>query len=367
MKLLQKLSLILFLSFTGMQAGAAQQIENIVVLTTDGLRWQEVYQGMDPVLAADKEYNQGDSAGIAAKYWAPDPMQRRAKLLPFMWQYVAQHGQLYGNRALGNKVNVANPHRISSPGYSEIFTGFVSPDLTSNALVNNPATNVLEFINQQAGFKGKVAAFGAWEAFSYILNEPRSGVPVVAAFEPTGGPQPTPREQLLNQMLCQSFKPWGQHECLDVFTHHAAMEHLKERKPRVLYIAYGETDEFAHAGEYKHYLNAAHQFDEYVKAIWTYIQSNDRYKNKTLLFITTDHGRGDKVKSEWTSHGSQVAGAEEIWFAVLGPTIRPTGEVKEAATLYQKQFAQTLAGLLGLQFKAAHNVAESIKIPVNKK
>ena len=72
-----------------------------------------------------------------------------------------------------------------------------------------------------------MAAFGAWEAFPFILNEQRSKVPVVAAFEPTGGAKPTANEQLINRMLAQSFRPWGEHECLDVFTHRAAMEHLR--------------------------------------------------------------------------------------------------------------------------------------------
>jgi hypothetical protein len=48
-------------------------------------------------------------------------------------------------------------------------------------------------------------------------------------------------------------------ECLDVFTHCAAIEELNKNKPRVLYIAYGETDEWAHSGKYRSYLDAAHQ------------------------------------------------------------------------------------------------------------
>ena len=43
-------------------------------------------------------------------------------------------------------------------------------------------------------------------------------------------------------MLLNSFKPFGEEECLDVFTHYAAMEYLKMRKPKVLYISYGETE-----------------------------------------------------------------------------------------------------------------------------
>jgi bisphosphoglycerate-independent phosphoglycerate mutase (AlkP superfamily) len=192
------------------------------------------------------------------------------------------------------------------------------------------------------------------------LNEPRSNFPVVSGFEPTGGKNPTAKEELINSMLKDSYKPWGLAECLDVFTHYEAMEYLKTRKPKVLYIAYGETDEWAHAGRYKDYLESAHQFDAWVKDIWTFIQADAKYKNKTSLFITVDHGRGDKNKEQWTDHGSDIADANEIWFAVMGPDVPTKGEVKTGMQLYQKQFAQTIASLLGLKFTAEHPVANGV-------
>jgi hypothetical protein len=90
------------------------------------------------------------------------------------------------------------------------------------------------------------------------------------------------------------------------------------------------------------------------------VQSQPQYKNKTALFITTDHGRGDAVKEEWTSHGNSIKDAYEIWFAVLSPAITSKGEMKTEMQLYQKQFAQTIAKLLGYTFKADHPVAEEI-------
>lgn len=68
----------------------------------------------------------------------------------------------------------------------------------------------------------------------------------------------------------------------------------EKNKPRVLYIAYGETDEWAHAGQYRFYLDAAKQVDAWIKKIWEFVQTDPQYKNKTALLITVDHGRGDK-------------------------------------------------------------------------
>ena len=130
----------------------------------------------------------------------------------------------------------------------------------------------------------------------------------------------------------------------------------------MLYISYGETDEWAHSGHYWDYLNAANMVDKWIQDIWNYVQSDPFYKNKTAIFITTDHGRGDAVKKEWRDHGSDVKDAHEIWFAAMGPGIKAKGEVKTKQQLYQKQFAQTMAALLDLKFECEHPVGEKIEI-----
>ena len=341
--------------------GYNQVSENIIIITTDGFRWQDVFKGMDTAIANDQKFNQGDSGYIYQHYWAKDSKERREKLLPFIWNTMKEHGQIFGNRELGSRVDNANPYWFSYPGYHEIFTGFPDTAVNSNSYPPNPHVTVLEYLNQQPAFKGKVAVFGAWNAFDRIMNEGRSGIPVVNAFDMAGGNHPTANEKMINKLRKDSFKPFKEEECLDVFTHYAAMEWLKTRRPKVLYISYGETDEWAHAGHYRSYLDAAHQVDAWIKDIWTWVQSDPQYRNKTSLFITVDHGRGDIKKEEWTSHGSDIADAHEIWFAVMGPAIEAKGEIKKDSQYYQKQFAQTFARLLGYTYKATHPIAQEIK------
>lgn len=342
----------------------AQHAKNIIIITTDGFRWQEVYKGMDSSIANNPKFNQGDSADIYKKYWSDDINERRKKLLPFLWNVIEKNGQLYGNRNFNNKVDNANPFWFSYPGYSEIFTGFTDTAVNSNDYPPNPNTNLLEFLNKQPAYQNKIAAFGAWNAFDRILNEGRSKLPVYSAFDKIIGNNLSPQEKLMNDMLEDSYRPFGDGECLDVFTHYAAMHYLKTKKPKVLYIAYGETDEWAHSGHYKDYLNAAHLVDKWIEDIWNYVQSDPAYKNKTALFITVDHGRGDLVKAEWTSHGKDIKDSHEIWFAAMGPGIKAKGEVKNTEQFHQEQFAQTMAGLLGIEFKAEHPVGK--KIDLNK-
>lgn len=344
----------------------AQQADNIIIITTDGYRWQELFKGMDSAIANNPKFNQGDSAYIFKTYWSNNENERRKKLMPFLWNTIVNHGQVYGNRKFENKVNNSNPHWFSYPGYSEIMTGFGDSTIDSNEYPPNPHVTVLEFLNQQPKFKNKVAAFGAWNAFDRILNQQRSGIPVFSAFDTIGGKNPTANEKLINSMMQESYRPFDNAECLDVFTHYAAMEYLKTRKPKVLYISYGETDEWAHHGYYRSYLDAAHLVDEWIKQIWNFVQSDPQYKNKTTIFITTDHGRGDIKKDEWTSHGSKIQDAYEIWFAALGPGVAPKGEQKNSVQLYQQQFAQTIAKLLGYTYKAKHPVSPEIKSVLKK-
>ncbi len=48
------------------------------------------------------------------------------------------------------------------------------------------------------------------------------------------------------------------------------------------------------------------------------------YKDKTTFIITCDHGRGDRIKDEWTSHGIEVEDSGATWIAVFGPDTSDT-------------------------------------------
>ncbi|HEX7846060.1 MAG TPA: hypothetical protein VF476_09705 [Chitinophagaceae bacterium] len=360
---MKRLIFVLFLFFPALLP--AQKTENIIIITTDGLRWHEIFKGMDSAIANNKKFNEDDSTYLFEKYWAATAEERRKKLFPFLWSTIVSQGQLYGNRAYGNKVDNANPHWFSYPGYSELMTGHADTAINSNSYPPNPHVTVLEFLNRQAKCKNKVVAFGAWNAFDRILNEQRSGIPVICGIETTGGKYPTANEKMINALLKDSYKPWHEDECLDVFTHYAAFEWLKARKPKVIYIAYGETDEWAHAGKYRSYLDAASQVDAWIKQLWDFVQSDPQYKNKTSLLFTTDHGRGDMKKEEWTSHNKNIQDAHEMWFAVMGPDSPVRGEEKGEMQFYQQQLAQTIARLLGTTYTAKHNIAPQV-LPVFK-
>ncbi|MFM7327540.1 MAG: phosphoglyceromutase, partial [Bacteroidota bacterium] len=77
--------------------GGNDQSRKVIVVTLDGMRWQEVFRGADSTLLLSKEFTK-DTAEQFARFWASDPATRREKIFPFLWGTVATNGQLYGNR-----------------------------------------------------------------------------------------------------------------------------------------------------------------------------------------------------------------------------------------------------------------------------
>jgi hypothetical protein len=326
----------------------AAAADNVFLITLDGLRWEELYTGADETLINDAAFTENPEA-VAAQFWRDTPQARRQALMPFFWHTIAEQGVLYGNRLLGSNVNVGNAEWFSYPGYNEILTGAADADITSNAKVPNKNITVLEWINQQTGFEGKVAAFASWDVFPFIINENRSGVPVNAGFD-GANPVINERESWLNTLQSQTPSPWAAVR-LDVFTHHYALEYLAHSTPRLLYISYGETDDYAHDAEYHHYLESAHRADQFISDLWDWAQSHPQYRDNTTFVITTDHGRGSGA--QWTDHEAGIEGADEIWIALLGTGIPPLSEVAGGAALGQNQIAATVASLLGLRYSEA--------------
>lgn len=174
--------------------------ENVILITLDGLRWQELYSGIDEKLMTHEDYvDNGDE--LRDRFWDDDPSVRRETLMPFFWNTIAEEGQLYGNQDLGSRVLVTNGLDFSYPGYNEILTGFADERIDSNDKIWNPNRTVLEFVNNQPMYNGKVAAFGSWDVFPYIINSKRSGIPVNAGFEPVEGENLTDRERFLNELI----------------------------------------------------------------------------------------------------------------------------------------------------------------------
>ncbi len=340
-----------------------RKTQNVILVMTDGLRWQEVFGGADEALMNKESGGVKDVDALRKAYWRDTPEQRREALLPFFWSVIARSGVLYGNQAKGSVAHVTNGLNFSYPGYNETLTGYPDPGINSNAKRPNPNVTVFEWLHRKQPFRGKVAAFAAWDVFPSIFNRERCGFPVNAGYEPFTEGRITPQIELLNRLKAETPKKWDE-EPFDSTPFYTSLEYLKTRKPRLLYLSLGETDDWAHEGNYAEYLDAAHRVDLYLKMIWETIQSMPEYRGRTTLLVATDHGRGDAPVG-WRSHGTTTKGSENIWVAVLGPDTPALGERSQGPAVTQSQIAATVAALLGQDYcaavpKAAKTIAEAV-------
>src|SRR5262249_39378960 len=127
----------------------------------------------------------------------------------------------------------------------------------------------------------------------------------------------TPRMSLLSDLQFQVMALWEEGRS-DSVTFNLALEYLKTQHPRLLYIALGESDDWAHARRYDRLLDYLEVLDSYLKTLWETIESREGYRGRTTLILTTDHGRGVTAK-DWVDHDEGIEGSEDIWIAVIGP------------------------------------------------
>jgi len=353
MKQIPKVGFILALALLmamAESAAAQNKTENVVLVTLDGARTQEIFGGLSlDVLKAVTKKGPVEESPLYKKYWAATAEARREKLMPFFWgTLMKQHGSIAGNRDLGSTVQVTNEHRFSYPGYSEILTGQAHDDvIKSNDKKRNPSTTVLEFLKRKLQLEAKqVAAFASWDTMDWIVEREAGAISSNAGLEEYDHPDPVIRQ--MSKLQFETVPPFSDAR-YDIYTFRFAMAHLKTYQPRVLYLSFDETDDWAHEGRYDRVLDVLTRTDNYLKELWEYLQSQDRYKDKTTIMITADHGRG-KGEKDWRSHGKKIKDAQYIWLAAISPDSPLRGEWTNAETVYQNQIAATLCRFLGVDY-----------------
>ena len=330
---------------------APLKTQNVFLIISDGLRWQEVFRGAEQRLLDKTNGAVRSLPALKEQFWRETPEERRQALLPFLWTEVARHGQLFGNQDKGSIARVTNGRNFSYPGYNEAFSGVADRRIDSNDKKPNPNLTVFEWLNGRPGFKNRVAIFGSWDVFPFIVNRERSRLTVWPLWEARGGSAAYKAPAWVGAML-EDGTPLWEELIPDALLFHANLDYVKTRKPRVCFVGYGETDEWAHEGHYDYYLYAAHHVDRFIRTLWQTVQAMPQYRGKTTFIITADHGRGGGL-TDWKKHSDAVPGSDGLWIGILGPDTPPAGERTQAATVTQSQIAATIAAFLGQDFQAA--------------
>jgi hypothetical protein len=126
MKLLSLFAIVAASAFI-LKAQESHKTENVIFVMTDGLRWEEVFHGAESDLISKRYGKVADVDKLRKKYWRDESADRRAALMPFLWNVVAKEGQIYGDRDKHSEAFVTNGLNFSYPGYSETLCGFADP------------------------------------------------------------------------------------------------------------------------------------------------------------------------------------------------------------------------------------------------
>jgi hypothetical protein len=354
---MKKIFTVIFVfSFAISFAQDAPKTQNVILVTFDGYRWQEMFKGAQKKLINSKKIVR-DIPALKQSFWADDAKARREKLTPFMWNTIAQQGSIIGERKHASKMKITNPMRFSYPGYNEIFSGYGDPKINSNDFPDNPNLNIFDLLNSDEKFKSKMVAVATWDAFPRIINTKRNGVPVYVNIKDSAG---TCRSgNILLQGWDTKCPASNGFITEDSLTYHFAKEYIVKNHPRFAFIGFDETDEMAHEGKYDSYLHSANQLDGYMQDLWNFIQTDPQYKDNTTLIITCDHGRGKAGTQMWRHHGKLVLPADKIWMAAVGAGVKSEGVLK-TGHFYQKQIAATIAQLFGKKFYEGEKLGKPI-------
>ena len=335
---------------------AQERASAVVLITIDGLRWQEVFGGADSALLTKRAGGVSDTLATRKEFWRPTAEARRGALLPFLWSTVAARGAIWGNMAAGSDAHVTNALKFSYPGYNEMLVGVADKKIDKNDYGPNPNVTVFEWLNTRKGFRGRVAAFGTWDAFNDIFNRKQSGVFVHAGWQPPPGRVKGAPERTIDRLYRTTVRYWDDN-AFDALMESVVLDYVKAKKPRALFVGFGETDEWYHDRRYDLMLQSVRSADAFIAELWRSMQAIPEFRDRTAFIVSTDHGRGTGPK--WTDHGKDVDGAEQIWIAMFGAGVPRLGEVKSGAPVTQSQIAATIASLLGEDYSKSEPRAAS--------
>ena len=84
-----KFTIVLLLAMLPLLAMAkGKKDTRLVIISIDGLRWQEVFSGAEENLLMDSKQVRNPK-GYRELYWRNTPEERRQILMPFVWSTIA--------------------------------------------------------------------------------------------------------------------------------------------------------------------------------------------------------------------------------------------------------------------------------------
>lgn len=299
----------------------------VILVTVDGVRIEEVFDGLDARLARA-------------------PGQGGTPLLPRLLARAAREGFLTGDPRRADPFPVLDPAAVSLPGYQAILAGRDTgcPD---NRCGRIRVETVLERARRELGLEaGEVAVVAGWPQVALAASSVPGAVAVSAGFAPLrpGGDEPDGASEALAAAAGADEPPWPYRR--DRHTWAQALHHLERARPRLLWIALGDPDEWAHLDDYRAYAASLEALDEGLEALFAALAAMGEYGAGASVLVTTDHGRG--AGDGWSGHGPALPGSGLAWLFASTPATRAAPGRAGRGRYDQGSIRPTIEALLGL-------------------
>lgn len=277
----------------------------VVIVAIDGVRWHEVFEGVDPKLA--------ESHGLPLS-----GVRSASDLTPNLHRIVATHGVALGAPGHGAPITASGPNFVSLPGYAELLSGRRVTDCKDNQCPSAGRRTLFDDFGAAGLPDGAQAvAFTSWPEIAKVASE----------HGPFAEPAPRP----------DTFRT-------DALTADLAIQHLRARTPRFMFIGLGEPDEFGHQNDYAGYLRSLSYADQRIGEIDQVLQGLAARGTRTALFVTADHGRADS----FVEHGAKYPESARVWLIASGSALHASGFVSARAPRYLADLAPTVRAITGL-------------------
>jgi hypothetical protein len=280
---------------------------HVVVVAIDGVRWQEVFRGVDPSLTRAPSSTTTESMGAT-------------DTVPVLHQIACARGVLLGND--DSRVFVSSPTTVSLPGYSELFGGR-TPTCAHNECPPTREPTLLDAW-QQRDSTATLAVISSWAKIPRVAAMDRSNLLITAGRRSTQKLDPFRSDPVFDAALrsgrtahaapgIDDYRP-------DRYTAEVGLRLLELAQPSFLFLGLGDTDEYAHQGDYGAYLEALRFADSIVGRVERWLTEQQHQGKRTLLVVTTDHGRAASFR-----HHTNSKEAARIWMLWSGSSIRARG------------------------------------------
>jgi hypothetical protein len=212
----------------------------------------------------------------------------------------------------GDAYEASGPDYVSLPRYAEMLTGRAGV-CANNECDRRPEHTLADSFVDAGASMGEVAVIASWEKLELVASRDPSGVLISAGRH--GGATcnllatDTELGGLVKDAEDASPAPGREDYRPDGYTSALAMKYLEKDKPRFLFVALGDTDEYGHQDDYAGYLDALRTADAMVGETIRITSKWEAMGDETLILVTADHGRAE----DFQDHGQAYPESRRTW------------------------------------------------------